>query len=307
MKLKLVLVALLATGSLAHSAFAQDAEKNAAKAAELLQEGRILLGQEDYGKAAEVLAELVKVDPENALGWQLHGYALHASGKLDAAIKSHKKASKFDSTKGIALYNLACAYSLKKENDKALAYLEKAVDAKFLQTQYYETDTDLDNIRDDKKFKYLLAVVKNGGKKPETTTKQDDKKKKFNAKSLIGTWKVTSGERSGEKIDATRLPPAITITDKELTIPTGDDNPFKFAYKVDAKKNPIAIDFKITGGPVPEGQAVGILKIENGKATLCYDSTGQERPKKFETEDGDGRFLFVMEKVKSEKKKSEDK
>ena len=305
MKSQLFMVAILAGGILANGAAAQDDDK-AVNSAQLLQQARQLLGQQKFKDATEMLNKVVKADPKNALGWQLHGFALHSEGKLDEAIKSHKKASGFDQTRGIALYNLACAYSLKEDKKTALDYLEKAVDAKFLQAQYFETDTDLDNIRDEKKFKYLLTVVKNGGKKPEPQ-KGSDKDKKFNPKALVGTWKVTAGQRSGDKVDASRLPPAITITAKELTIPTGDDNPFKFSYKVDASKKPVAIDFKITGGPVPEGTALGILKFEKGKVTLCYDSAGQTRPDKFETKDGDGRFLFQMEKVNKEKKKADAK
>lgn len=287
------------TGLVKHTA-AQDSEKTA----ELLAEARQYLGQEDYEQAAETLAELVKLDPKNGLAWQLHGYALHVQGKLDAAIKSHSKAASFDQTKGIALYNLGCAYSLKKEKEKAVAYLKKAVRADFRQLEFFETDSDLDNIRKEKAFKELLTIVKNGDELPKEDDDKDKKKKdKFRVKALVGEWQVVAGERSGEKIDSSRLPPSIKITAKELTIPTGDDNPFKFAFKVDASKTPVAIDFKITGGPVPQGNALGILKLEKGKATLCYDSAGLNRPEKFETEDGDGRFLFKM--VKKEKKKVE--
>ena len=87
------------------------------KVQELMQEARNNLAAEDYEEAAKNLAQLVKLDPKNGLAWQLHGYALHADGKLDAAIKSHKKASEFEQTKGIALYNLGCAYSLKEETE----------------------------------------------------------------------------------------------------------------------------------------------------------------------------------------------
>jgi len=54
----------------------------------------------------------------------------------------------------------------------------------------------------------------------------------------------------------------------------------------------------MTGGPIPEGKALGIIKMEKGKLFLCYDSMGAERPKKFATSEDDGRFHFEMEKVK---------
>ena len=314
----LSLLSVLSVASMAccsAAALSQDDEDKRSKVEELIQDARDSLTDNDYAKAAGILAEAVKVDPKSALAWQLHGYALHADGKLDAAIKSHKKAAEFDSTRGVALYNLGCAYSLKKELKTAMDYLDKAIDAGFLQTQYFETDTDLDNLRKEKRFKEIVAIVKNGGRKAadkkadkdkaETTDKKDSKK--FKAKAIVGNWKVVAGQRSGEKIPAERLPPSIKITKKEITIPTGDAEPFVFSYKIDSSKSPATIDLKIEGGPVPEGQAVGILKFEKKKLVLCYESTGQKRPKEFKTKADDGCFMFEMERIKSEKKDKKDK
>ncbi len=259
---------------------------------ELFAEARRLIGSQQHKEAAEILAKVVKLDPENATAWQLHGFALHVSGNLDDAIKSHKKASTFESTKGIALYNLGCAYSLKKDLKKSLSYLNQSVDAGFKDVAQIRGDSDLTNVRKLDGFDEYFEVVKNDGKRP---TKNE---KKFDAKSLVGQWKVTSGKRAGAAIDAERLPQMITITKKNLTIESGDDNPFVFSYKVDVKSSPIGIDFNIEGGPVPEGKAIGILKMDKGKFTLCYDPTGEDRPEKFDSSEANGRFLFVMEKVK---------
>lgn len=272
--------------------YAQESSDDEKNSQELFVEARELIQANKNEEAAEVLAKVVKLDPDNATAWQLHGFTLHVSGKLDEAIKSHEKASKFESTKGIALYNLGCAYSLKKDLEKSLSYLNQSVDAGFKDIALIRGDSDLDNVRKLDGFDEYFTVVKNDGKRPA----KDEKK--FDPKSLIGEWKVISGKRAGMKIDAERLPPSIKITKKELTINSGDDNPFVFSYKIDAKKSPIAIDFNIEGGPVPEGKATGILKMEKGKVTLCYDPTGEDRPDKFESSEDNGRFLFVMEKVK---------
>lgn len=273
-------------------ATAQDKEiddETKEKIAELIQDARSSLGNEDWADAAETLAKVVKLDPKNALGWQLHGYALHADGKLDAAINSHKKAAEFDQTKGIALYNLGCAYALKKDNKTAMDYLDKSIDAGFVTLSYFETDTDLDGIRKEDRFKKIVEVVKKGGRES-----------KFDTKPLIGKWKIKSGTRSGEDIDNSRLPPEITITATTFTIPAGDDK-FVMAYKVVGTKKPISINFEIKEGPVPEGKAVGIIKIEKNKVTLCYDSTGQKRPTEFKTVEDDQCFMFVMERIEEKK------
>ena len=75
------------------------------------------------------------------------------------------------------------------------------------------------------------------------------------------------------------------------------------SYKLDTSGKMIKVDFKIEEGPVPDGKAIGIIKIEKNKMTLCYDSTGQERPEEFKTEeDRQQNFMFVMERIKEKKK-----
>ncbi len=275
------------------------------KDAGLVQEARQALADEDFDEAAELLAKAVKLNPKNALAWQLHGFALHAAGKLDEAIKSHEKAGGFDSTEGIALYNLGCAYSLKKMPKKSMDYLEKAIKAGFAQAQYFDNDSDLENVRGKKRFKKLLAMVKGEVvDEPSADEKSDEKKKpkKFNPKALVGQWKITSGTRSGNEIGEDRLPPLVKITAKEITIAAGDD-PFVFSYTVDAKKSPVTIDLNIEAGPAPEGKAVGILKMKNKKLMLCYDPMGAKRPTKFETNEEDGCFYFELERIKKNAKK----
>jgi adenylate cyclase len=53
-------------------------------------------------------------------------------------------------------YNLACALALSGQKEKALDNLEKAIDAGFTDRQQYETDGDLDSLRETEKFKQLL-------------------------------------------------------------------------------------------------------------------------------------------------------
>jgi len=41
---------------------------------------------------------------------------------------------------------------------------------------------------------------------------------------------------------------------------SGDDNPFAFSYKIDAKGSPIEIDFNIEGGPFQKAMQSASLK-----------------------------------------------
>ena len=134
-------------------------ERDVEAGSELVNEGRQLMGENDFAAAAKSFAKATKADPENALAWHLYGYCLHASGELDKAIEIHKKATHYDQYAGISLYNLGCAYSLKKDADKAFEALNKAVEYGFVRDTAFDDDTDLDNIRKDERFEKLMARV----------------------------------------------------------------------------------------------------------------------------------------------------
>ncbi|MEN0055296.1 MAG: transglutaminase-like domain-containing protein [Mucilaginibacter sp.] len=57
-----------------------------------------------------------------------------------------------------AYYNLACVYSLLNKKQPALDYLEKSVKAGFYDYAHLLTDTDLDNIRNEERFKTQLQI-----------------------------------------------------------------------------------------------------------------------------------------------------
>jgi uncharacterized protein (TIGR03067 family) len=151
------------------------------------------------------------------------------------------------------------------------------------------------------------ATVKNQDKQVDQAKSDAADKQKapgFDATELVGEWSIQSGTRQGNKIESERFPPAVQVSKESFTIPAGPDQSFVIAYKVDAKTNPIAIDFDIKSGPTPdgpsEGHAVGIMKLESGELTLCYDPMGQKRPEKFETTEDNGCFMFVMKKKVTE-------
>ena len=119
------------------------------------------------------------------------------------------------------------------------------------------------------------------------------------APSLVGVWVMKSGERAGEKTE--RIPSSIRVTQETFTIPAEEPGEeFVMAYTFDRAKSPSWIDFKITAGPAPEGKAQGIIKVEKDQMTLCYDPTGQERPKTFASSAENGYHVFVMQRSSSE-------
>ncbi|MFH2002325.1 MAG: hypothetical protein ABIK28_21820, partial [Planctomycetota bacterium] len=72
-------------------------------------------------------------------------------------IEDYKVAAAMDpNSRGLAYYNITCGYSCLNEVDKAIESLQKAVDAGWYDPKYLNTDTDLENIRNDERFKAIL-------------------------------------------------------------------------------------------------------------------------------------------------------
>ena len=125
----------------------------------------------------------------------------------------------------------------------------------------------------------------------------DDKKsEKFDAKKILGEWEYEAGTKAGAESDEQMLQGTVKITKETFTLPGGPDQEFVMAYKLDASKSPATIDFEIKSGPVPEGKAVGIIKLHDGKIHLCYNPMGTERPEKFESTEDNGMFMLVLKK-----------
>lgn len=285
-------------GTLAANGIAQD--KTAPKAQQeesisvedLLEQGQEEMQQGNFKQAAELFQKVVDQDANIGIAWQQLGYCLHMAGDLDAAIPVHKKAATFDQFKAVSLYNLGCAYALKKDADKAFDYLNQAAAAGFDRVSLVEEDSDLDSLRDDPRFAKFMTALK-GEAKPAAT---DEKKKSKNP--LVGNWKVETGSQMGNKFAADQLPPDITIDDKVIRIPTPDGQAFVMSYKIDDSKKPIAIDMKIEEGPAAvDSKAVGIIKLDGDNVTLCYDPTGETRPDEFESTEDNGFHLFVMKRI----------
>lgn len=60
-------------------------------------------------------------------------------------------------------YNLACSYSLLGNTDAAINTLKKAIDLGYKDVEHLERDSDLINIRSDKRYKELIEKLKAKG------------------------------------------------------------------------------------------------------------------------------------------------
>ncbi len=128
--------------------------------AEKLAEAQNLVDEQAFDKAAEIYRGILDQHPKNDFACYRLGYSLHGAGKLDEAITYHEKAAKFPGTKGISLYNWGCALSLQGKVEAAFEKLNDAIENGFLRIDAYESDTDLNNLRDKPEFDELLTSVR---------------------------------------------------------------------------------------------------------------------------------------------------
>ena len=125
--------------------------------------GRLLMQRaEDWASAVTAYTAVLERQPQNAAAAFGRAYCLHMSGDLAAAIPAHQRAATFPQFKGIALYNLGCAYARTNKPDEAFEALHRSHEAGFDLKRYLETDTDLESLHEDGRFAVLRARI-NGG------------------------------------------------------------------------------------------------------------------------------------------------
>ena len=68
------------------------------------------------------------------------------------------------------------------------------------------------------------------------------------------------------------------------------------SYKINTDASPAEIDLKIEEGPVPEGMAKGLIKLEGDKLWICYEPMGGDRPGALESTADNGAFFFELKR-----------
>ena len=121
------------------------------------------LGRRD--EAAALLVELLRDYPKDeggvfssvqALLAASAGNKTKAEGEIRNAIEKGKGFGHFHHT----AYNIACAYSLMKNNEQAFNSLQAAADDGFPCYPMFENDPYLDHLRQDPRFVALIAKLK---------------------------------------------------------------------------------------------------------------------------------------------------
>lgn len=114
---------------------------------------------EQYDEASEMYLSVLDQEPNHEKAIVELGFSLHLAGKLDEAVKWHRKAAAGKAYQHYGYYNVACYYSLKHDADNAFKYLAKAIDVGMDEIRLIERDADLDFIREDPRYEKQLDAL----------------------------------------------------------------------------------------------------------------------------------------------------
>jgi len=81
-------------------------------------------------------------------------------GELDKARDQFQRGLLLEPKNSILHYNLACTYSRMKKIEEALNALERSVECGYRDVDWMEKDTDLDNLRDQARYKALVRKLR---------------------------------------------------------------------------------------------------------------------------------------------------
>lgn len=177
-------------------AFARAEQSNSAPApsqsvSPAMSQAETLYQAQKWTEAARAFEAVTKAEPANGRAWLRLGGSLHQLGRYEQAVSALQRAVEI--LKGpIAMYNLASAYARLGDKEKAFEWLNKALNAGFPQVSLLQQDDDLVSLRNDARFKEVLAL----GERLTKPCLHTPEHRQFDF--WIGEWDVqTGGQQAG--------------------------------------------------------------------------------------------------------------
>src|SRR5215210_5043312 len=159
--LKSILLAALAAFHLllgAQIGFAQQSQTKAFL--ETLAEAETKTQAQAWTEAAALWEKVVKINPVEGRFWNQLASVYYNAKDYRKSIPAYEKQIELGyGSKASAAYNIACDYALLGEKEQALKWLEKAFEMRFLSLQNAQTDTDLESIRNEPRYRNLVGLI----------------------------------------------------------------------------------------------------------------------------------------------------
>jgi tetratricopeptide (TPR) repeat protein len=110
--------------------------------------------------AAALWEKVVRANPVNGRFWYLLGLTHYNAKDYRKSTAAYEKALELGYLQpGNVAYNIACNYALLGEKEQALKWLEKAFALKFPSVQHAQTDTDLESVRNEPRYRNLVGLI----------------------------------------------------------------------------------------------------------------------------------------------------
>lgn len=119
------------------------------------------------------------------------------------------------------------------------------------------------------------------------------------APELAGEWSMGSGTFDGHPLDRNFVKLGKRIVEgSEMSVTFGKEVYSRAKYTVDRSKTPAAIDLYNSQGANAGKIQHGIYEVAGKTLKLSIAASGQERPRDFASEPGDGRTVVVWTLIK---------
>lgn len=109
--------------------------------------------------ALETIQRHLEMNPHDTRALYFGAQNLVLVGENEKGVELAERALGQDQDEPVVLYNVACFYALQGDPDRSIELLTKAVDEGWGDKEWLETDSDLNTLRGDERFKALLARI----------------------------------------------------------------------------------------------------------------------------------------------------
>jgi uncharacterized protein (TIGR03067 family) len=143
----------------------------------------------------------------------------------------------------------------------------------------------------------LIAVVTSLAMVQQETAAATGGEKSLSAETLVGRYRIVSGEKNGETEPEERIKGTTVTWAKESVVVADKETKeiYSASYKLDTSTNPAGITMmsrvKSSSGEVVQG----LIQKEGATVTLIYALPTGETPASFKTKQK--QLMFVMEKI----------
>ena len=109
-----------------------------------------------YDEAEKYFKKAIQIDSTFAPTYNNVGLMYMNQKRFEEAKELFLKVQELDPNDIWGAYNMACLFSLQKNEKEAFSWLEKTLDLKAIPFEKYQSDSDLDNIREMEGYKILM-------------------------------------------------------------------------------------------------------------------------------------------------------